>query len=261
MSLISRSSRALFLSGAVVVLASLAACTNSGDVKPNSPAYKGGELGNGGFTFACADTAQACLQPTSGDAKAFPAGVARGTTFRVRYIPKPELKSSINIEIDDTSGSASANASAGNVGTLAAVGTKFLDKQSNGFLAKAAGTGTIVARDATGSLIEFTTIPIREAAKLLVYDAGTTSQSAPSVRSVSMKIGEQKSFRVVAQDATQQNLGGSFLTTWKSQDANVADVESQEGGVVNLVARKAGPTTLTVEGLTLSTSLSVEVTQ
>ncbi len=258
----SRSSRWALVGTASAFALALVGCADSNDPVPGSAAYKAGALGNGGFTFSCADTNQTCLAQTTGDAKTFPAGVAKGSSFRVRYIPRPELRTTLNVEIDDTSGNASAGAGGASVGSLDTVGTQFLERNSNGFFAKTAGVGTVLARDASGALIEFTTIPIREAKRLLVYEAATTTTtpSGPSVLSTTMKVNDQRSFRVVAQDVTQQNLGGSFLTTWSSDDNAVADVESQDKAIVNVVARKAGTAKLSVKGVELTTEINVEVT-
>lgn len=244
---------------AVGALGALGGCSSEG-VGPGSAAYQSGELGNGGFTFSCADTNLACLEQSSGDAKAFPAGVAKLSSFRVRYVPKPGYESSVNVIIDDTGGSASASAGSKSTGSLEVVGDKYLQKRSDGIFALAPGLGTIVARDASGNLIEFTTIPIREAARLVVYEAAFTgSQSQSSTRSITMKKGEQKSYRVVAQDATAQNLGGSFVTEWKAVDEAVATLDSRDRGVLNLVGLAAGKTTIRVTGLGLSTEVPVEV--
>src|SRR6185295_17595660 len=48
---------------------------------------KDGELGNGGFYFSCND-AVACT-PYSNDAAKFPKAVSLGSTFTVRFVPKP----------------------------------------------------------------------------------------------------------------------------------------------------------------------------
>lgn len=258
----SGSSRWVSVASVSALALALAACSTGGDPVPGSAAYKAGALGNGGFTFSCADTNQTCLAQTTGDAKAFPAGVAKGSTFRVRYVPAPSVKAAVNVEIDETSGAASAGASGSNRGSLDTVGGQFLERGSGGFFAKNAGIGTVLARDPSGALIEFTTIPIREAKRLLVYEAATATNapSGPSVLSTTMKVNDQRSFRVIAQDVTQQNLGGSFVTTWSSDDKTVADVESQDKAIVNVVARKAGTTKLTVKGVELTTEINVEVT-
>lgn len=245
---------------ALVASLALAACTNK-DPASGTTAYKAGELGNGGFTFSCADTNTACLQPASADARTFPSGVAKGTTFRVRYVPNPGVKADINVELDDKSGSANGSASGPTQGSLTAVGNKFLDKGPDGFVAKASGAGSIVARDASGALIEFTTIAIKDAARLQIYEAqvGTATSTAPSVQTISIPVSQQASFRIVAQDASKQNLGGSFPADWKSGDDSIVTVDSQDHGVVNLVGRKAGTTTMTVSGLGLTMQIPVEV--
>jgi hypothetical protein len=246
---------------AVLLAATLAACSSVTDPGPGSAAYQAGALGNGGFTFSCADTKDACLAQTNADAKAFPAGVVKGSTFRVRYIPKPGVQSSINVAIDDTSGAASASASGSSTGSITCVGDKYLRPATPaGFLAVTPGNGTLVARDNTGALVEFTTIAIREASRLAIFAATFEgASSAPSVRSIVMKKGEQRSFRVVAQDVTDQILGGSFLTDWKAENAKIADVDTRDRGVVNLVGLDVGKTTITVTGLEISTAIPVEV--
>ena len=259
MSSSSRPSMVVLLAFAALASA-LGACADTGSPGPGDAAYQSGELGNGGFTFSCADTNLACLEQSSGDAKAFPAGVAKLSTFRVRYVPKPGYESTVNVVIDDTSGAASASAGSKNTGSIQEVGGKFLEKRADGFFARAPGLGTIVARDAGGNLIEFTTIPIREAARLVVYEAAFAgSQSQSSTRSITMTKGEQKSYRVVAQDATAQNLGGSFVTEWKAVDETIATLDSRDRGVLNLVGLAAGKTTIKVTGLGLSTEVPVEV--
>jgi hypothetical protein len=245
---------------ALLFAATLAACSSI-DPGPGSAAFQAGALGNGGFTFSCADTKDACLAQTNADARAFPAGVVKGSTFRVRYIPKPGVSSSVNAAIDDNSAAASASTSGTGTGSISSVGEKYLQPASPaGFLAVTAGTGTLMARDNTGALIEFTTLAIREAARLSIFEATFEgASSAPSVRSIVMKKGEQRSFRVVAQDATDQILGGSFLTEWKAEDAKIADVDSRDRGVVKLAGLAVGKTNITVAGLANSTAIAVEV--
>lgn len=257
----SRTSRVATTLAAALVAATLGACASTGDPGPGNPAYQAGALGNGGFTFSCADTKGACLAQTNADAKAFPAGVVKGSTFRVRYVPKPGQESKVNVTIEDDGASASASTNATGGGTITCVGDKFLRPASPaGFLAVNAGLGTIVARDTTGALIEFTTIAIREPSRLAVFDASFEGNaSAPSVRGIVLRKDEQKGFRVVAQDATAQILGGSFLTEWTATDPKIATVDSRDRGVVNLVGLAPGKTTITVKGLSLSAEIAVEV--
>ena len=76
--------RALFRCrlGLILGVGALAAACSSSD-----SGYQPGNLGNGGFYFSC-DDAVACSK-YSNDASKFPKAVSLGSTFAVRFVPKP----------------------------------------------------------------------------------------------------------------------------------------------------------------------------
>lgn len=242
------------LSSVTLALALAFAAATSGcssdNPPPGSVAYKSGTLGNGGFLFACDDGA-ACL-PYSGDAAHFPTRVATGSTFDVRFV---------------------ANADQGNdnqhQGITVQGVTPYIDRGGDGLAAVKPGRGTIIAYDAAGNVVDYTTIAIVQPKTLAVYDANSTigaEKEPPRVESIDVNVGGRKSYRVLAEvDATSTSGGwavaGSMTVEWTSSNPDVIRVDSYNAGVVNLVANKVGTATLTIHSAAISRDIAVKVQQ
>ncbi len=245
--------RTLWTKTAGIALAVAFAAGCNGNPGAGSAAYKEGELGNGAFLFAC-DDGVACL-PYSGDAKKFPTAIATGSTFDVRFVDK------------DQQGTSTLT-----VGEKKYEGIKpmpvepFITAEpSGGFLAKKAGYATIMARDATNTVVDYVTVKVVQPKELAVYDAtatGYTAKNLTRIQSVRIGLEDRRSYRVVATPGQGQDaLAGSIPVEWTSDDPSIVEIESYSQRVVNIHALKSGTTTLTAAGAGLEKKLTVEVSQ
>lgn len=227
----------------IVVVALAAACNPS---PQDSPQYQPGALGNGGFLFQCDDSVS--CNPYNGDAAKFPHTVALGSTFTVKFVPKGDTFKTT----DPSQGQ-----------TLGVVSETFMSITPTGSVsALKPGFGTILARDTGGRLVDFTSMEIRKPDSVAVFDAAKIESSgevAAKLDSVSVKVGDQISLRAVAR-SHNQDLAGSLRYDWTTNDASIADIGGATDTKVTVVAKKAGTTTLTVEGGTFKQDISVEVT-
>lgn len=209
--------------------------------------YKAGELGNGGFNFQCDDSV-ACDRYNA--AKSFPTDVALGSTFRVRYIPKDS-----DVSVNQTPADTGV--------TVGTIGSTYLQYGPDGFAALKAGIGAVTARNAQGSLVEYTTIRVTPPDALVVYDAAYQSSQGstpPKVSNVSIKLNEEKSLRALAR-AKSQDLAGSLKYEWTSSAENIVETNSDAQGRVTLVGKAVGNATVTVEGGTFKQTFPVVVTE
>jgi hypothetical protein len=239
----------------VIAVAALGtvACTGNPDV--GDQAYKQGSLGNGGFLFGCADGV-AC-KPFSGDAKKFPTnGVAAGSTFGVRFVASSDQHSDVvvpaivNFDTDDTTYNGVT------VGGLEPFFTE-APTSNGGILASQVGAGTLMARKSDGTILDFISLRVVKAVKLVVYDASQTSPL--DVTTLSLAKGGQKQLRVVGQDVGTNNLAGSIQTAWSVDNTAVATVDHTDDGVATFAGVSTGTATATLTGGGLSRTVSVEV--
>lgn len=235
----------------------LAVACGPSDIGPSNPAYKSGELGNGGFVMACDDDI-ACRGETN-DAAKFPSAIATGSTFRVRYVPINATET--NIRIDET-GIEGSFQTTGARGSIVPVGDSFISKSPNGLLAKVPGLGVIMAKNAGGAILDYTTVNIVDADALAVYEnANLTGSGNPTkLTAKTLATGETVEVRAVARRASE-NLAGSFGSDWTSDKPDVVAVETIDSSHATLRAVGVGKATITAEGRGLSSTFTVEVTQ
>jgi hypothetical protein len=224
----------------VCAAATLIAC---GNPPAGSPEYKQGALGNGGFLFQCDDSV-ACDRWSDGNAKDFPSQIATGSTFQLRFVAAQDQ------------GDLVANSQQGT--TLRPL-APYVSTGPDGITTLKPGLGTVMARNAGGSVIDYVTLHILKPDALVVYAAEYKGTSPTPIESLTMKAADRRSFRTVGQ-IDKQALAGSIRIEWTSSDQSVIDVESYTGGVVTLIAKKAGTATLTAAGAALTKSVSVTVT-
>jgi hypothetical protein len=229
----------LAVSGLVSVLG-LAACSTPA---PGSTAYKQGTLGNGGFLFQCDDSV-ACDRWSTNNAKDFPTQIATGSTFHLTFVAS-----------QDQGDVFSGNAYPGS--TLNAV-APYVSSGPDGFTMVKPGYGAVVVRQPDGAVIDYVTLKILKPDALVVYAAEYKGDNPPPVDSLSLKVNDRKSFRTVGQK-DKSALAGSIRVEWTSADPNLLTVESYAGGVVNIVAKAAGTTTLTAAGAALTKAITVQV--
>ncbi len=216
----------------------LLACSN--DLTPADSGYSPGELGNGGFAFSCDDSV-VCGKFNS--AEDFPKnGIARGSTFRLRYVPRTGY-----------SGDA--------VGvTLATVGNTYFSITSGTFLALTPGQGSVVAYDNTGSVLEYKTLAIYTPDKIVVYDGEDTTTTSPiPISTIDLSVSDVRTFRALAQKSNL-DLAGALKYEWRETgSAALLTVSSDNTGKVSVRANKTGTTTLEVTGATFTQQVSVTV--
>ena len=228
-------------------IGTLAGC--SGNPAPGSAAYKEGELGNGDFLFACDDGA-ACL-PYSGDAAKFPAQIATGSNFDVRFVSKGQQGTVITINNKRYEG------------IVAQPIEPYVGKGPEGFTAKKPGYGTILVQDGKGTVIDYVTIKIVQPNDLIIYDADydvSRGKEPPRIQAMNLKVGAAQSYRVVAEYAAEP-AAGSIPVQWESDDPETVQVESYSRGLVSLRAKKAGKTKVKASGAALEKQIDVEVTE
>jgi hypothetical protein len=217
-----------------------AAC---GDPSRGDPAYRQGELGNGGFLFQCDDSV-ACDRWSTNNAKDFPKRIATGSVFNLRFVPTEDQ--GLDLDGTDTAGI-----------TLQAV-EPYVGRGTEGFAALKPGYGTVIARRANGAVVDYVTLTIVQPTALVVYPAEYKGTSPERIERITMKANETKAYRVVA-ESNGEAVAGSVRMAWSSGTSDVVSVTYQSG-VARLSARAAGKTTLTAEGAALSRAIDVEVT-
>ncbi len=225
----------------------VAGCASTDGSKP-------GELGNGGFYFACTD-AVSCAR-YSDDAARFPKAVSVGSTFQVRFTPK----SSSSLEASDSHINLTSGTDRGI--TIEPVG-EFISRGPNGLAALKLGYGTVTARDAAGQLIDFVNIRVAKPDALVIYDAAVEHGDTPSrIGSLTISLGQRDSRRLRA-FAQEKNsvLAGSLAVEWSVEPpTGVVDLFDNEGELT-ITPRAAGTAKLTASGGTFAQEISVEVTQ
>lgn len=249
-------SRALRISGAVKTLAGAAAlmvvaavatgCT--GNPSAGSPAYKAGELGNGGFLFNCDDSV-ACDRWTTNNAKDFPDTVATGAAFNVRFVASGDQTS-----VDLTINSPKYN------GVIETPIAPFMSSGPDGMTTVKPGYGVIAARDSRGYIVDYVTIRIVKPTGLIIYDAKYKGDDPTKLETITLKKDETQQYRAVG-EYDKQKIAGSIRVSWKSADSNIAEVVSYTKGVVTVKGKAAGKTKLTASGAALDQDVNVEVTE
>jgi hypothetical protein len=228
------------------LLAALAAAALTVGCQLDDGGYAAGELGNGGFYFSC-DDAVACSRYTD-DASQFPKAVALGSTFSVRYVPKPS--SGLDIKLNDSAPDRGV--------TVQPISNAYVARGANGLAAIKAGYATIASRDAAGQLVDYVVIRVARPDALVVYAADESRTDPPLVSNVTLGRGDKRAFRALAREGTA-TLAGSLQMEWRSSNPGVVDIESTTEGKVTVVARSAGSATLEATGGTFTQTLAVEV--
>ncbi len=211
---------------------------------------KAGELGNGGFYFACTD-AVSCTR-YSDDADKFPKVVSVGSSFQVRFTPK----SSTSLNASDSNINLTTGTDRGI--TISPVG-EFISRGPNGLVAQKLGYGTITARDAAGQLIDFVNVRVAKPDALVVYDAAVAHGETPSrIEALTMSLSDSRQLRAFAQEKNSV-LAGSLAVEWSVEPkSGVVDIIDRDGEVT-ITPRAAGMAKLTASGGTFSQEISVEV--
>lgn len=240
--------RRAFVYGVVLSSVALAGC-NSGNPVEGSPAYKEGMLGNGSFLFTCDDSV-ACDRWSTNSAKDFPSEIATGSRFNLRFVAEGQEGGTLKINGTTYTGV-----------TLEGV-DPYVRKNPDGvFAALKPGHGTVVAKDASGRIIDYVPLNIVQPDSIVVYKADYKGTRPEHVEKVSMKVGEVQSFRTVAKYQLN-TIAGSFQFQWDSGNSNVVGIDTQTRGVVNIRAKGEGETTLTTEGAGLpKVSITVQVSR
>lgn len=218
---------------AATVVIALAGCGEAG--QPTGASVAAGQLGNGGFAFTCDDSV-ACDR-YSNTAKTFPDAIALSSTFRIQYVAKDPKTTGI---------------------TVGAVGDSFIAPSPKGFTALRAGWATIVARNASGEILEFLSVPVQKPDSLVVYDAGYVGSSPTPITTVKMNVGDVRSLRALAR-AGRVDLAGTLQYEWTSPADGVLSVYGDATGKVTIVASNAGSTRVRVVGGTFEEELAVQV--
>lgn len=188
---------------------------------------KAGELGNGSFAFACDDSLP-CSKFRPERTSEFPNQVASGATFKVSFTPtkgRPGI-------------------------TLSSVGSSFFSSRgANQFAAVRPGRGTIVARDNTGAVIDFTYIDIVVPDAIAVYDddSAASNPNPTTVSDVEVTVGRGRSVRAVARK-NNEILAGQLEYEWQSGSDDILSVDTVRGIKATLLGKTKGSTTLTVSG-------------
>lgn len=243
--LVTRSARSARSAAVAILLAAASGCSSA----DGGSGYQPGELGNGGFYFSC-DDAVSCTK-YSDDASKFPKAVSLGSSFAVRFVPKPSSSSSgVDIRF---------NESAPDRGIVIEPVSDFVTRGPRGFTAVKAGYATLASRDAGGQLVDYVVVRVQTPDALVVYAADDTSVSAPApVSTVALRMADTKSFKAFARRGTE-DLAGSLQVEWKSSNTSVLEVQSTSAGKVTVVARSSGSATLTATGGTFSQDIPVKV--
>lgn len=208
--------------------------------------YKPGELGNGGFYFSC-DNAVSCAR-YSNDAAKFPKAVSLGSTFTMRFVTTASNDS--HITFDDK---------APDRGITIKPAGEFISRGPNGMVAVKSGYATVTSRDAAGQLVDFVTIRVAKPEKLVVYPADDVTDTPQHVDSVTVGLGERRTYRAFAQEKGQV-LAGTLQVEWKSADTRIVDIELLDGKAT-IVPRAAGKTNLVATGGTFAQEIPIEVKQ
>lgn len=208
--------------------------------------YKAGELGNGGFYFACTD-AVSCAR-YSDDAAKFPKAVSVGSSFQVRFTPR-----------SGTNDSRITFGSGENRGiTIDPVG-EYISRGPNGLVALKLGYGTISARDAAGQVVDFVNIRVAKPDALVVYDAAVAHGDTPNrIDALTMSLSRSRQLRAFAQEKNSV-LAGTLAVEWTVvPKTGVVDIQDSDGEIT-VTPRAAGSAKLTAVGGTFTQEILVEV--
>lgn len=217
----------------------------NGNPTEGSANYRTGELGNGGFLFACDDSVT--CDHYSNSATTFPHQIASGANFRLRFVPTNDQGGSVDLDGPSYQGI-----------TIDPVGP-FIGKGTMGFAALAPGIATFAAKNAKGSLIDYGTVRIVKPDAIAVVGATSVSESESSrIPRFNLHVGEAVDIVAVA-EYEDELVAGAFNVAWSSRDDDVAAVDRRSRGVVTLSAKAPGKTVLTIEGSALSRDVDVEV--
>ena len=223
--------RLIAIGVASLLVTALAAC--SSDIGPGSSEYGAGSLGNGGFAYTC-DESVKCGESNSADP--FPTTVSLGGKFTVRYVPRTSNQSdAVGITV-------------GTVGT-----DYFTFAVGDALVAKTPGFGTLVARDRTGTVVDFQVLKIAKPTAIAVF-----AKDVEILGDTSMSSSETRLFRATARAGTD-DLAGVLNYEWTVDKPDVIQVNPTGTGSVNITGRGPGSATLTVTGGTLTQTLTVTV--
>lgn len=238
-----RTTQTAFVTSIVLSAFALGGC--SGNPSAGSPAYKEGKLGNGSFLFKCDDSV-ACDRWSTDSAKDFPTQIATGSNFNLRFVADGQEGGSLDIDGKTYEGV-----------TLEPL-SPYVSKGPDGFSAIKPGYGTVVAKDATGRIIDYVNLKIVLPDGIVVYKSDYKGTDPPRVQAINMSVGQTQSFRTVAEYKLEA-IAGSVRIKWESADPTIAQVESYTKGVVNIVAKGGGKTKLTAVGAALTKEIDVQV--
>jgi len=215
------------------------------DPAPGDPAYRQGELGNGGFLFACDDSV-ACDRWSTNNASDFPKRIATGSVFNLRFVAR-EDQGGFDLDGPETDGV-----------TLQAL-EPFVGRGPEGFAALRPGYGTVMAKRANGAVVDYATLTIVQPNALVVYPAGYRGTTPERIETITIKVGETRAYRVVAEDANREAIAGSIRMAWSSAAPERLTV-LYTNRVATVTAKGVGKTTLKAEGAALVRDIDVEVT-
>lgn len=192
---------------------------------PSSP----GALNQGGFTYLCTDSSDVTCDGDLLKAAVPPGAIAVGGTFDLTYTANFSLTPNTSDPV-----------------TVVPASPGLAEPSAGGFTVEAAGESAFLARTASGTVDDFTTL----------YGVPVDHLSLPS--NLEVEVGQPQLVRVYPEDAAGNTLGGAIQYTWVSSAPDVIQVDGNEGAV-SLEAFQEGSATITVEGAGASASINVTV--
>lgn len=237
-------------SSTALALAALVSVTCVGcqmDFSESDGGEADGALGNGTFYFDCAD-AVTCKRFGS-EREVFPSAVSLGSTFQVRYEARPRA-AGVRIAYDDTAPERGL--------TVASVG-EGISVGAHGFLALGEGLSSLVARDASGKVVDFVAVRVARPDDLVVYSVLETGPDPTAVDTIALEATSRASYRAFARSGDEL-LAGALAVQWRSSDPTVFVVDHVRDGTATIVARGSGIASLVATGGTFVREISVMVT-
>jgi hypothetical protein len=203
-----------------------------------------GDLGNGVFAYNCQDPSDPTCpvgktsipgcdsyqgyQSAGTGTNCFPSSIAVGGKFRIQYYANPNLVQST-----------------GNP-TIRAVSSDYLETAGDGiFLAKKPGMDGVLATSTVNSqIIDYTILRIAPIANLKLRD----DAGQPATTSITLKVGAQTTYHVLAVGSLTEQLAGAINVTWTSADPTIVKlVTGNPSAAMTIQGVAAGNSTISAK--------------
>ena len=185
-----------------------------------------GALGKGSFRYRCLDDSDGACE-TAGIAPTFPTLVGVGGELSLSFVASGDDAPS---------------------GAVFPASPSLLAPTSQGFRAVKAGSVGVLARESDSStVLDFTTVVLRDVGGLGFVDAAVSESARPGGEPLALTVGEPRTIEAFAVDDAGKPLAGAFAYAWSAGSPGTAALADGAGGrQITVEGKKAGAATITV---------------